>query len=439
MLLLAWLPVLLAYWPGLFAYDSNTQTKEFLTGQYNTHHPVAHTLLFSMFYRFGQWANNYNLGMVLYTIFQMILFALSIVSVLLFLRRVDTCKAFQLFLLSFFCFMPFISVLSISMTKDVLFAAAFAHLFVLFCYALVQPDLLGKRRFQVHFVLTGIATILMRHNGTYAILASAICIILFLRGMSQKRLFALACTALILGVGTQTGLEYIVQAKHFSTNVMFCVPYQQIARIYNDHRDKLTPDEIKNIEWLIPDVEDYLPYKADPLVEKGKIAEDLPKAISLYLQLIKQYPSEGLAAFLHVTRGFWDLRDVTHAAIYGSGLEGRQGYLLTDTKWGYNIQPRSLFPALEKLYEHLFSANEYLDMPLYRYLFTPALYMWLMLLALSFLFAQKQWPILASVGLIVGLLVTLFLGYCALIRYALPYILCIPPLYVLVFRQTDLQ
>lgn len=44
-LMVGWLPVLLAYYPGIFAYDASNQVTQVLTGSYSTHHPLLHTLL----------------------------------------------------------------------------------------------------------------------------------------------------------------------------------------------------------------------------------------------------------------------------------------------------------------------------------------------------------------------------------------------------------
>ena len=43
-LLLAWLPVYLAYYPGICAYDAPVQTGQIMEHYYFDHHPIVHTL-----------------------------------------------------------------------------------------------------------------------------------------------------------------------------------------------------------------------------------------------------------------------------------------------------------------------------------------------------------------------------------------------------------
>ena len=45
LLCLAWLPVYLAYYPGICAYDAPVQTGQIVEHYYFDHHPIVHTLL----------------------------------------------------------------------------------------------------------------------------------------------------------------------------------------------------------------------------------------------------------------------------------------------------------------------------------------------------------------------------------------------------------
>ncbi len=71
MIFLLWLPVFLAYYPGIFAYDVMDQIPQ-KAGSYNTHHPLIHTLYLQFFYYYvGKYIfNNYNIGIALASIVQ---------------------------------------------------------------------------------------------------------------------------------------------------------------------------------------------------------------------------------------------------------------------------------------------------------------------------------------------------------------------------------
>lgn len=169
-LFLAWMPVLLAYYPGLFAYDAHFQTNQILTHEFSMGQPLAHTLLFAPFYLLGGAVGSYNLGMLLYTLFQMTLFAMAITYILLFLHRLQCARTLQTGLLVFFSVMPVFSVLSISMTKDILFSAAFASLFVTLCYGAIDPALVQRKGYTTMYLFLAVSLSVLRNNGIYALI-----------------------------------------------------------------------------------------------------------------------------------------------------------------------------------------------------------------------------------------------------------------------------
>ena len=75
---LLWIPVFLAYYPGLFSYDCRWQIPQH-KGTYSNHHPLMHTLLMQLFYYKigGKLFDSYTTGMACYTIMQMIILAIA--------------------------------------------------------------------------------------------------------------------------------------------------------------------------------------------------------------------------------------------------------------------------------------------------------------------------------------------------------------------------
>ncbi|MFR5855314.1 MAG: hypothetical protein ACLUE8_13905 [Lachnospiraceae bacterium] len=61
-LLVCWLPYYLAYFPGMFNYDSAGEATQFTTGQYSGAFPPLHTLLLAAFYWLGEALGSYNAG-----------------------------------------------------------------------------------------------------------------------------------------------------------------------------------------------------------------------------------------------------------------------------------------------------------------------------------------------------------------------------------------
>ena len=117
---------------------------------------------------------------------------------------------------------------------------------------------------------------------------------------------------------------------------------------------------------------------------------------------------------MHTNLGYLYIFDTTNATnVYGYGLEGRQGYLLTDTKYGFDVVHETKFKLLETVYENLFSANEYQKIfPLFL-VCSLSVYFWMIVLMFFRMFELKNWRILPSMALIAVLGATSILAPCA--------------------------
>lgn len=100
LLCLAWLPVYLAYSPGICAYDAPVQTGQIVEHYYFDHHPIVHTLLLQgMLWLGTQLFGSMNAGMALYTALQMLLLAGSMSYGVLVLHRRQVAAGWQIVML----------------------------------------------------------------------------------------------------------------------------------------------------------------------------------------------------------------------------------------------------------------------------------------------------------------------------------------------------
>ncbi len=124
LLLLAWLPVYLAYYPGICAYDAPVQTGQIMEHYYFDHHPIVHTLLLQgMLWLGSHIFGSVNAGMAFYTAVQMLLLAGSMAYGMWVLHRRKAPAGAQLIVLLLGMFFPFQWYMSVSMTKDTVFSA----------------------------------------------------------------------------------------------------------------------------------------------------------------------------------------------------------------------------------------------------------------------------------------------------------------------------
>lgn len=191
-LLLAWLPVYLAYYPGICAYDAPVQTGQIMEHYYFDHHPIVHTLfLQGMLWLGSHIFGSVNAGMAFYTAVQMLLLSGSMAYGMLVLHHRKTAAGWQLAIQLLGMFFPFHWYMSVSMTKDTVFSA------FLLLQLVSLADLLWEDRNawrpgirDLLFALGTVGMILFRNNGKYAmIVLLAFTFLTFCFGKKARKLW----------------------------------------------------------------------------------------------------------------------------------------------------------------------------------------------------------------------------------------------------------
>ena len=122
-IVIGWMPTLLAYYPGIFAYDAPNQIIQVLNSSYSTHHPIVHTILMGRLFQLGHALGDNNLGVLFYSLIQMFILAFSFAYCLNSLYKLGLKKKYIVILTGIIILFPVNSILAVSLTKDVLFAA----------------------------------------------------------------------------------------------------------------------------------------------------------------------------------------------------------------------------------------------------------------------------------------------------------------------------
>ncbi len=431
LIFLCWMPVFLAYYPSVFAYDAEGQLYQVLAGDYSTHHPLLHTLFLGAFFRLGIALGSCSAGMAVHSVVQMALMAGTFGWALSFLyqRRVPGWGRVLLFL--FFSFFPANPVLAMSTTKDVLFAA-FVLLYTLCLYRMAcGRDVRQGGKAQAVYIVVGVLMLLFRNNAVYAFIVS---VPIVYAGLAERKRMYLRMTLLVFALFgiCAFSLKAVTHAQSGSPREMLSVPLQQMARTRVKAEEEIDPSLRQELEKYIPSewvFAAYNPHLADPVKNRAVIHDDPAGLIKTWIRLGLQHPAIYIDAFLDNSLGLWYLWDTSHAQVYGIGTESGFGYLSTDNRTmpaGFEVEEHSLLPGLRVFMERIVSDNAYGRIPVVRLLFAPALYWWLLYLCLVTALYRKRYREILPVVFLVAYCLTLLLSPTVLVRYIYPLLVTIP-------------
>lgn len=428
-----WLPVFLAYYPSVFAYDAEGQLYQVIAHDYSTHHPLLHTLFLGAFFRLGGMLGSYSAGMAIHSVVQMLLMATTFGWALSYLYQRRMARWVRILLLLFYAFFPANSVLALSTTKDVLFSAmVMIHTVCLYRMA-CDREMRMSRKEQAVYIAFAVLMLLFRNNAVYAFVISMPVLWIGMgKGKARKAYFKMALTVLLLFAAGSTVLKAATHAQSGSPREMLSVPLQQMARTRVVAEETLDPAMRQELEAYLPSewvFAAYHPHLADPVKNRAVIHDNPKGLIETWIKLGMQHPAIYVDAFLDNSLGLWFLQDTSHAQVYGIGTESGFGYLSTDNRTmpaGCEIVEHSLLPGLRVFMEKIVSDNEYGKIPVVRILFAPALYWWLLYLCIVTAIYRKRYREILPMAFLVAYYLTLLLSPTVLVRYMYPIMATIP-------------
>lgn len=310
--LLCWLPYYLYQYPGIMTPDSINQLEQILgVVPFSNHHPWVHTLVFGLFYRIGYaLTKNMVIAVSVYTFFQMCLLAGSVAYFISTLRAHKIRPFVLLIIMAFYALIPYHAVFSVTVWKDIPFAAA-VLLFSCAIFRLSIRNSVCAGNLLV-FMISGVMICLFRSNGWYAFLL-ALPFLLFGFRKKAKAVYPPLFAALLLAVIVKYPVmnAFHVRQPDFIESVS--IPMQQITAVICNDR-YLSGEELALIEEVVDltYIHDlYNPTFADnikELVRAGNqdyLVAHKKEFLKLWIDLGLRYPGDYLTAYTDQTYGYW--------------------------------------------------------------------------------------------------------------------------------------
>lgn len=310
--LLCWLPYYLYQYPGIMTPDSINQFEQVLgVIPYNNHHPFAHTMVFALLYKAAfALTGDMVVSVGFYTFAQMCLLSAGMAFFISTLRQQRIRPFLLLLLTAFYALIPYHAVFSVTIWKDIPFAAAVLFFNCLLLRLILRGSLLIHERILLLF--SGMMICLFRSNGWYAFLVVVPFLLFFFR-KQKRQVYPCLLVTLLLCVLIKYPVMNHFQVTQPDLIESLCIPTQQIAAVLCNDRE-LTAEErglIESVVDLTYIKELYNPTFADnmkELVRAGDqeyLASHKKEFFKLWISLGLRYPEDYLDAYIQQTYGYW--------------------------------------------------------------------------------------------------------------------------------------
>lgn len=423
LLLACWIPVWLAFWPGLFSADSITQFYSYYNRDHSSHHPLLHTLLLGSLMVLGIDLHpeaHATWGLAIYCGVQMVLVAGCVSYAVVWLRRRGAPTWLRVAVTLLFMLNPFYAPWNFNSQKDVLFGV----LVLVFCLQLADQWRFGLKPLRaVGFVLIAVLMMLFRNNGIYALALVLPFVIWWAKGR-RIRVTALVAGSMALYLAVNAGLAYMLYASEGSVVEMLSVPLQQIARTLKEEPEAIEVDEEGLIDLLYEGgnpADVYSEIISDPVkwsISYDLLDEHLPELLSLWIKMGAGHLDTYVEAFVEQNLPY---------LLPGSDMEYRFDYTVKQTEW-FPIVEYTYFPKLREIYVEYDATLNYLNIPGMAMLADAAFYAWLAIGGLFYACYRRKYGLMSAFAFLIAVWITSLLGPIALMRYVLGLYYSVPVL-----------
>ncbi len=434
-ILVMWIPVFLAEFPGFFVYDAVDEYVAVATRTFTTHHPLLHTLLLGGCVYGGEARlHSANAGIAIYVLAQM-----AVVSGI-FAWRINRMAGLRIAAICFYGLFPTVVMFALCSAKDTLFAAAL--LACVTCFADAGQGSRGEASEGVMptddvrtYLMAGASltvAMLMRHNAAYAVLVFALaetvrCLADHGGAKSKARFGGLITIAasFLLYLTINLTLTHVTgaDASLKEHQEMLTVPIQQVARTWQAYGDEFSPEELNKLYCYLPEegLAHYTPCLSDPVksyFDNAAYEADPSGFWSIWGRGFRSHPMSYVNAWLNTCYGYF--YPFTVVNVY----EGHAAYTFTydgSSYFGYEVEypgeRRSLIPFIDSFYRWLSLDDDVQRIPVISLFFSMGSFAWFYMLTIGIFTYRGEWRALSAYVLTAAVWATLLLGPTFLPRY----------------------
>ncbi len=441
-LLICWLPVLLAVYPGFFVYDAQDEYLQVASRNFNTHHPLVHVLMLGgIICAVHKVTDSYNLGIAAYTLVQMILVSGVFTFLISYLRKKKVSRLLRFISVIYFAFFPVIVMFTLCSAKDAIFTAALLLLLI----SMLEMGISGEEFFNskprmAFFILSALTMMLFRKNGIYAFIVLVPALLFYYKKYLKKMCVILAITLFSYFL-INTSLTLIFHAKTVENQEILTVPIQQLARTYKFNKEVFEPEDIAILHEMLP--EDalvlYNPKLSDPVkchFDNDAYMKDRSRFLMLWLKIGLRKPLSYINAWLMNSYGFWYPDTVIDV------YSGNTVFTFTyqdSSYFGYEVElpgvRDSKIPWLDEAYRRMSLEIEQEKIPILSMLYSPGCLFWCFIFVFCYELYRKKYNILIPHLLVLLVWMTVILGPTYLPRYVLIFWFGLPLFAALVLEE----
>ena len=332
-------------------------------------------------------------------------------------------KGYRILTTLYFGLCPVLVMFSLCSAKDGLFAGMLLIMTILLTELFKAPEEFWKQKGKLLLLLAAsLGMMLLRHNGFYAFAVFSVLTVIYLKKDRKKAVLYFG-GILVAYLVISAGLTGVLHADASENQEMLTVPISQMARVYQNRKEQLPPEEKEILYRYLPQeaLEHYTPKVSDGVkvhFNNQAYEADRGSFFKLWLKWGTENPFTYLNAWFMTSYGFW-YPDTVIDVYQGNTVFT---YTYEDSSYfGYEVeQPgtrQSKLPLLSEIYRKMSLEIFQQRIPVVSMLFSPGFLFWMSAFILGFWGYRGRWEKVMALMPVMLCWLTVLLGPTYLTRY----------------------
>lgn len=438
-LLLAWLPYVILFFPGRISGDAMWALISFATERINDKHSVGYTYLVGGIMCIGKRLLNADFGILLNVLFQVILSITAIVYSTAFVCRRIGNRVVDKVIIVFFALCPIIPLNVVTMQTDIIYCNLLLITIVYFI-----KNILDEKKYKslndIKFGILIVVTSLFRKEGIIILMLTLVGVFLLYKSL-RSRIFKMAIAVIPLFLLVNMTLENNIYSVGDSGLYKYSVVLQQSARYVKYYPNEVTSKEksvIDNIVEYDKLSENYNPILSDNIIglyKKDVQGEKVLEYFKVWFRMLLKHPGVYVDAFINNCYGYLSPFSNREAYIIGDGILN-DTLLSTNKEYYYDILGCKHYEdgiGAITLVENVLNELQYI--PFLNILYIPSMYVWIVIsLSLLSLIKRKKNDFVVMIPYILVVCVALMSPANGHLRYLYSIIISLP-IWILVLYE----
>ncbi len=321
-MLICYLPYIIAFYPVIINYDAANQIKEVM-GMHTRYmdsvillnpnmtitnfNPIIHTFLIGGLFKFGYMLGNVNFGMFLYSIVQVTIVISVFAYSIYYLNKIKVNKLLIMIVLGIYSLVPLFPLYAMTAVKDVIFSSL-VFLYIIKLYDIIKNEQAIKD--YILFAILILLIILFRNNGIYTIILT-LPVLIFIKKDILKEVLLILLFTIAMYIGYNKVLLPSFEIANTSIREVLSVPFQQTARLVKyrdkdiDEEDKIIIDKVLDYSDLGERYETDLSDQVKNKFNKYTTDEELKDYFGVWLKYLLKYPVIYIDATINNIYGYF--------------------------------------------------------------------------------------------------------------------------------------